>query len=461
MVRPGASTSGVAPTAVALVGLALTGMMLPNDHATSVFSVAAIGVGLALAIATGMEGAAGIRNLMRVDVLILWVLYGLTFFEFLFSQPRVDGMVTALSARNGTFAALLGFAGILIGRHLVPRRRSSERIATVIDVRPSDIFLIFVLATSLGYLHIFLAVDFDIVEAVRQMSLPRFAQSWSRGRLGDVQALLYELGALIYLIPPVAGYIYAHRWQYSFMQKAVVTAVLVFTLYYGFASGTRNVLATYVITLVGSYLLTQPRLKASHLVAIGVPVAVLLMAAMIYMLEFRTGGLGKFSFAEESVESVFIDLNMVNVSLLTELFPDAHEFLGLEIPFNALIRPIPRALWPGKPEGLSTSIEDALGAGPGLTVSCTFIGEAFMSGGFLAVMLFGIAFGVGAELWNRVGRDMQPQLAQLLYASGFLCAALAMRSMLSMVPFMLPTAALWAYSRLWFPRSSAHRPKST
>jgi hypothetical protein len=80
-----------------------------------------------------------------------------------------------------------------------------------------------------------------------------------------------------------------------------------------------------------------------------------------------------------------------------------------------------------------------------------------MAGGLVGVLLIGLSFGAAAELWNRVGSNSNLQFRQLLYVSGFLCAALAMRSMLSMVPFMLPTLALWLFGKLWLPRSSLRR----
>jgi hypothetical protein len=86
---------------------------------------------------------------------------------------------------------------------------------------------------------------------------PRFSQSWSRGRYGDASALLVELGALIYLIPPIAGLVYARSKNYNLGQKVIVTLVLLFTLYYGFASGTRNIIATYVITFLVAYFLNK------------------------------------------------------------------------------------------------------------------------------------------------------------------------------------------------------------
>src|SRR5207248_2746271 len=266
-------------------------------------------------------------------------------------------------ATSGTYAVLLGFAGLVIGRHLVPRRGGSQ-ISAFFDVSPASIFFLFILATLLGYLHIFLAVNFDLFEALRQMLLPRFSQSWARGRYGDTYAILYEMGALIYLIPPIAGLMYARSKDYNFIQKTVVTVVLIFTLYFGFASGTRNILATYVITLLGAYFLNKSELRLSHVLYRGVPILVLLMLGMSYMLQFREEGLGKYSFDERAISDVYIDRNMVVISRFTELFPNVYQFLGFEIPFQGLVHPIPRALWPGKPEGLSVSVEEILGADP-------------------------------------------------------------------------------------------------
>src|SRR5262249_39433917 len=152
-------------TAVILCGLALTSILLPSDSAVDVYSFAAIGVGLSLSLATVIEGRTGIRKLIRVDILMFWALYGLTFFEFLFPQPGVDALISPAGAAKGTNAALAGFVGLAVGRHLVPRRGGSSRaLSVLIDLRPANVFLVFVLATLLGYLHIFVAVNFDPFE---------------------------------------------------------------------------------------------------------------------------------------------------------------------------------------------------------------------------------------------------------------------------------------------------------
>jgi oligosaccharide repeat unit polymerase len=442
---------------VILTGLCATGIVLPSNSAVEIFAVAAYGVGIALSVAILIEARSGIRALIRVDLLLFLALYGLTLLEFLFRQPDVEGLVAPAAALNGTYAVLVAFAGLAVGRHFVPIRESSRASFPVAELRPSSVFFVFLVVTFLGYLHILLAVDFDVFEAIRQMMLPRFAQAWSRGQYGDVTALLYEVGALINLIPPLAGLIFARARQYSAAQKAVVVIVLAFTVYYGFASGTRSVFVSYIVTFTGIYFITKQRLSRRHALIFGTIMAAFLFGGISLMLQFRTVGLGGLS-STDSSEGFYIDLDIVNIARLTDKFPDVYGYLGLEIPMNALVRPIPRILWPSKPTGLSVPIETALDAGQGLTVSCTYVGEAYMSGGLLAVLIVSLLFGAAAEMWNRVGMNSNQQFRQIVYVSGFLCAAIAMRSMLSMVPLMLPTLAIWIFGKLWL--SAAPVPAS-
>src|SRR5262249_44789707 len=158
------------------------------------------------------------------------------------------------------------------------------------------------------------------------------------------------------------------------------------TFYYAFSSGTRNILGTYVISMFGAYALSRPELKLKRLLILGIPVAGMLLYASTLMLEFRSaGGVLAIGSQDRHYETLYIDHNIVNLSNLTNVFPDIVDFLGLEIPYQTLIRPIPRALWPGKPEGLSTGIEEALlgVTDGGYTLSCTFVGEAYTAFGFL------------------------------------------------------------------------------
>jgi oligosaccharide repeat unit polymerase len=437
-----------ASTLIILLGLGVTYSILPSADAAKIFTTAAIGVGLSLGLGTVAEAQSNVRTLIRVDILMLWVLYSLTFLEFLFPQWGVNELVSPDAAVSGTAAAFLGFSGIAIGRHLIPRR--SEQDTPVVHVRPRDIFVLFIMVTLLGYLHILLAVNFDVLEALRQMSWPRFTQSWTRGRYGgDIFSLIVELGALIYVIPPIAGIIYARNKQYGATQRLFVTLILALTIYYGISLGTRSVVAAYVFTFFGTYYLSKDHLRWSQVLLQGAVTTILLLAITAYMLAYRNVGWSNLSFSNtETLDTLYIDHNMVVISGLTEAFPNLYDYLGLEIPYQSLIHPIPRALWPGKPEGLSVSIESIMQNTQG-TVASTFVGEAYMSGGMIGVLLASLAFGMAAEFWNRLGRDVYSPFSQLLYVSGFLCAVVTMRSMLWTTVAMLPTLALWTYGRLF------------
>ena len=159
-----------------------------------------------------------------------------------------------------------------------------------IEFGPGQLFALFILAFVIGYLHIFIAVNFDPLEMIRQMSLPRFSQSWGRGKYGNLYSLLYELSLLIYILPPAAGLIFARAKQFSTFQKLVVSLILLLTFYYAFASGTRNVLGTYVISMFGAYALSRPDLKLKRLLIMGIPIAGVLLFASTLMLEFRSAG---------------------------------------------------------------------------------------------------------------------------------------------------------------------------
>jgi oligosaccharide repeat unit polymerase len=416
---------------------------------------------IVLAVALGLEARNGFRSLLRTDVLMLVVLYGLTLLEFVFPQDTLLHIVTPEGALAGAQAVLWGFAGIAVGRHLVPPKQIGDLALGGRQLSARTLLAVFLISFALGYLHIFVAVNFDIPEALRQMMLPRFSQDWSRGRLGDWTSLLTELGLLIYLVPPVAGAIFARAEEHRLISKALVFLVLALTFFYGFSGGTRSTFLTYLLTFVTSFLLFKRNLGARQIIAYCAISVVLTGIAVYFMLEFRSVGLANYSIAESQAETLFVDNNMVTISRLTEVFPDRAGFLGLEIPYNALIRPIPRALWPDKPEGLSVGIEDALGA-EGLTVSATFVGESYMADGLVGVLITAILLGVLAGWWNRMGYEVDSDFKLLLYVSGFFAAALAMRSILQVVPAVLPTVALWLYGKLCLPnRLRSHRTSHT
>lgn len=439
-----------AASVVMIVGLAITYLLLPEGGSVAIYRAAAIGAALTIGVGVFLE-AQRVRSLVRTDLLMIVALFGLTLVEFFFPQETVEEMVSAQSATRGVEALFLGFCGLIIGRHFASRTHPVVASPTSVQWSPATLFRVFIVLLFVGFLHMLWTVGFDPVELMNQMLRPRFSQPWSRGRLGGWYELLGEFSKLLlYLVPAIAGAVLAKPSRFTYLQKAVVVLGFLFTLFHGFSGGTRNVFCIYLIIFLASYVLLKPNISWKRVIVLACVAAGLLYFASYHMLQFRTVGLERYIEHGTSgvkgwrKETLFIDNNLPVISRLTEVFPDHVDYLGWEFVSFAILRPVPRALWPSKPEKLSVAAEDALGL-RGLTISSTFVGEAYMMGGYLAIVVVGLLFGWLAGWWNRFGLDLRSNVSVILYASGFFTALLSMRSAIFLTTAILPTIALWLY----------------
>lgn len=465
-IEPRANGTG---TLIALAGILLTGLFMTGKTASEISRFASFGVGISIAISVAMDFArGGVRNLIRTDMMAIASYYFLTLFEFWFRQPIFDQMIGVRLTRDGLIVVLIGLAGLLIGRHYRRRGPQPFRETFQRDVPPSWIVTMVIASFVLAFAHQLVAVNFSFYDWIDRMIGPRFTQPWQRGRLGDWRALLVELQLFMYLIPPLAGIVLARPKRYGFFQIAIVVALFAFTVGYGFVSGTRNVFAAFLVTSVIGYAFAMPDRNPRRLVMLSIGAAALMCVATVLMLQFRSIGFKAWINGEyvppdaEHESTLFVDYNLYAISMLVDTFPRRTDYLGFEVPYLALVRPIPRALWPGKPEGLSKSIEDALGV-EGLTIAASFAGEAYIAGGRIAVFVAGLFFGALASWWTSLASSRNSELGILIYSSGFFAAVISMRSLFVFTTALLPTAAAlvigsWAVrhlasrTRMWLAR---------
>lgn len=431
-------------TLVLLSGLFTTISTANGTKPSDIAAYVAWGVGASLVLSVAVDLQRGIRNLVRTDVMALFALYFLTFFEFLLPQTKFDQLLVPGSVRAGCLACVWGFAGLAVGRHLTFFGHGQFASLFERPVSTSFIIKLYWFCFAVGYFYMLLAVNFNPIEMVSQFMGARFSQAWSRGRFGDWKALLGELGMLVYVIPAIAGVVLAKRDVYTRSQVIQVALGFLFTLFFGFTSGTRNIFASYLVTFLIGYTFSLPRHRIMNLIMVTSLVAVVLLVATRVMLEFRNIGL-KYYIAgqmagdmEESDKEFFVDYNLFVICQLTEIFPERFQFMGWEIPYLAVIRPIPRAMWPGKPEGMSVSFEEALGV-EGLTLASSFVGEAYVSFGFAGVFCTGLFFGAVFGWWSRLASPRNSDFGVLIYASGFFAAVISMRSLFVFTTAVLPT----------------------
>jgi hypothetical protein len=439
---PGASVPG---TVLFLVFLLCTGLFLRGERPSDVARFGSIG------ILAGLIGSAwfdlrlgGVRNLIRTDFMAMLALYFLTLFEFLFSQQTFNINISVDATRGGVIACLWGFAGLAVGRHLIrPKKQPLEEVLTT-PVPASWLLALFWICILLSYFHMLLAVDFNPFKVLYWWMEPRFSQPWQREQLGGWKDLLVEFDMLLNLIPPLAGIMVARGHKFSFVQIALVWTGFLITLLFGFSCGTRNIFIVYLVTFLIGFAFALPPGKVIQLsIAAGI-CAVLLLIANKMMLEFRDIGLraywkGDYVTQQDAPEHDFMIDNDLNATCrVVEYFPRHHDYLGFEIPYLALIRPIPRAIWKTKPIGMSFTVEEVFNTSD-LTIATSFVGEAYMIGGMIAVFLTGLFFGAIAGWWNHVASPQNSELGILIYASGFFAAVITMRSFSVFTTAALPT----------------------
>jgi oligosaccharide repeat unit polymerase len=453
-------------TFVALVGLIITAFAMASGrdrYPSQLANTTAIGVLATLALSFAVEARGGLKNLVRPDLVGILALYYLTLYEFLVPQPYFDNNMPDVRATHlALWAVIIGFIGIFIGRHLLPRgRQPFEEIMT----RPVPAgWLIAMLWGSffLGFLYVLLGVKWDLQVMWDAMLRARFDQPWGRGRLGDWKALIHELSLLLYLVPPIVGLMLGRRERYSTINLVLAVLALGWLLFFGFAAGTRTVFAAYLITFLIAFTFASPPERRAQVIVVAVACGGLMVMATRVMLDMRTVGLRRWLEGDVSNmitrqnSAIFVDDNLLAISRLTQYFPhqNGDRYLGFEIPYLALVRPIPRAIWPGKPKGMSVSIEDVVRAN-GATIAATFVGEAYMSGGLFAVAASGLVLGLLATFWNRFSSPKNSELGLLVYSSGFFAVTITMRSCFSLTTAILPSIAGICFGKFILPRIRA------
>jgi hypothetical protein len=433
-----------------LAGIAIAYIYYPQQAEigiSSMASAAAIPVGIGCLVSVLFDLRQGLRNLFRTDLLCIIGIYALTLLEFLFPQEDFNNWdITPEEVALGINIILIGIAAFTIGRHLVKPIPMKSKWLTLDDLSSNAMFQIIILGGFLGFLYMLLSVNFNFLKMIDAMMGARFTQPWGRGRLGGWDSLLTELSLMMYVIPPLCGVVLNRRNQYSLFQLIIIFAIFSLVLFHAFAGGTRNVFVAHLSTFLMGYLITLSKNTIRNTI---IPIALTVLVAgygSYHMLEFRTIGLRNYLenkvYASERVrDTLAVDYNLGSMAIVARSMPKNHDFLGLEVLTWSIVKPIPRALWPGKPEGLSVSIEEIAGA-EGYTLAVTYLGEAYMMAGMFGVIAVSLFFGALAAWWNRMAIASQSDYGLVVYALGFFAAGITMRSMMWLTTAILPVIAL-------------------
>ena len=213
--------------------------------------------------------------------------------------------------------------------------------------------------------------------------------------MGGWDAFIDHLAFFGYLLPTLTVLL-AHRvrsWVRPTVLTSLALAVLV-TLFLAQSGGRRIIGVTWGAAMICWVLLRVRTVRLRTLLIPGIGIA-LLLVVMQLILEYRDIGYDRM-FKGEPKEASFhhlhVDDNFLRLAQTIEFIPDRYPFVYEKMLVWVLIRPIPRVFWPGKPLDPGFTVSDAVGA-KGTSLTCSALGELYMSFGWPAVLLGGWLFG--------------------------------------------------------------------
>src|SRR5262249_47428212 len=152
----------------------------------------------------------------------------------------------------------------------------------------------------------------------------------------------------------------------------------------------RRTIGVIVGAALLSWLLLQERIRPKVMIWTLISVSALLLGMQI-MLENRSVGYATLiekSDFEVDISRVRVDDNFLRLSQIVEFFPDVHPYVNLQPIIFALIRPVPRAIWPGKPIDPGYDLTELVGL-RGVSLTHSIVGELYAMHGLFAVFLGG------------------------------------------------------------------------
>jgi hypothetical protein len=384
--------------------------------------------------------------------LVYWLLLDLLQGAYDLDAARRAEVQAAMGA-IGLFAAGVWCAGLHAPWRL-PRpvlRAAETRLGR------GTLFGAFLVCFGLGMTRFALPCGFDPVLMVSSLAGNRWSAPWARGQLGGWNAFLDHLAYFGYLLPTLTVLLAQRRR--SWLAPQVVTACVLSLIMAVFLAhgGGRRVIGVMAGSATICWGLLQGRRANFRTLAVLGVVGALVLVVMQVMLEYRTVGYGKMLHEGEEHEAQFkhfhVDDNYLRLAQVIELVPEQHDYVYHNLLVYVLIRPVPRILWEGKPVDPGFDLAASLGQRD-VALTCSVVGECYMSAGWLGVFVGGWLYGRLAGMYNSLlGGLISPSRA-LVYGLGAMALFAGLRGMVDLVlmsymllawvglaPFIAPAAA--------------------
>ena len=445
-----------------LIGTLAAILLVPSDYfEPGQLRAAAVCMALGLLVGPLASSLTDLRGWLRAESvmmigLVYWLLTELLYPSYDAYEITRDGVLRAF-LYMGLFSAAIQIGSLLAHRwhsQISPLRPSTNEF--------SDrwLFNVLIYSSLLGMLSKLVPCDFSPACMVDGLFSGRADGPWQQSVTGG--SLVYQLAYFGYLSLPLTVALH-HR--VGRIDWRVVIGLILSTIFLLFLirDGGRRLVGMVTGAALLTWLLLQPRIGLRQF-AIGGVAGVALLALLEMMLVFRTseGGIVSRLFSGRAFEEnpldegIRVDNNFKFLVKTLDLIPEFMPHTGWDAIIYWAGRPIPRALWPGKPINPGIDLPWELGErwGEGFTLTVSAIGDWYVAFGLVSILLAGLMMGfLGGKL---VLHWMRPTVRNtVLYSLGAMCLFIGLRSYLELILMSYPILALLLFSKLtsWLPDS--------
>ena len=416
--------------ATIIIGTGIAIAMVPNDfYQPGALRLAgfAIALGILAPILFSLKNDA--LSLLRGENILL---SSLVYWVLLDILQGGTGQAVSKDAVIGEFimlgTAALGFwIGACVGKPIRPKMLLKEAFRPMTDI---GIFRLVVMAFLLGAWDFVYRANFDLFAIVGALYGARWDSPWQREQLGDWSAFSFHLQYFGYLVPALTVLIFTRKGLLHPVTLSAGFMSLIIMLLQAQGGG-RRIIGAMILSGLFCWIISTRKFDFRRLLLVVVVLACLTILLQ-YMLIYRNIGFGDAASAVSEYDHVFVDDNFLRVAQMIEFVPDVSPFVGFQYVIYALVRPVPRVFWPGKPVDAGFSLADLLGV-PDTSFALTAAGELYVSYGFLAVFIGCWVYGRLATIVNSLLVDRNQLVNPLFPSLALVWLFVGVRSMLEIV----------------------------
>lgn len=354
--------------------------------------------------------------------LVYWLVFDLIQIRYALNVDRIGVVLVFMGITTFSVMFWIGSAAASAFGRPQPSFRAMAN-----DVGPGFMFWAAVACALMGLSYKTLSCHFLPSCLYEGLMTPRFTP-WA---LDPSFSFLKRLRPAGYLALPltIAYFMLERRLTW----RGVIVTILAFLNVLLLLMDGRRAMGTTVGAGILIYVLLQPRITLRHLMSL-LGAAAFLLLVLEAMLAWRDYGIGS-AFAEgrpidTRASVISVDKNFYHCSRAMALVPEIHPhtgWYGLALNFG---RVIPQSIWrqPGK-FGFDYIGASGRRGRPGWTATFSIIGSLWVIGGFIALALGGLLYGVAANLTSRLLLRPVSFRSRLLYTAVVMAFFVSLRSL--------------------------------